>query len=162
MNSKLYDNAQGQVLIPKQIKDQLRNAFSMAKGANERTEGYTRNQELQSQESISYPQLKRIKNFFDNYQGKENEFPFILNGGRIMKNWVDSELNRMRNNVKDRNHSSKPDDSKITHSDIKNNVKDLARPSQQHKTTGNRHSTSIADVTVTESLKRIKELISKI
>ena len=85
-----------------------------------------------------------------------------FNGGRIMKNWVNSELSRMRNNVKDRNHASNPDDSKITHSDMKNNVKDLARPSQQHKTTSNRHSTSIADVAVTESLKRIKELISKI
>ena len=100
MNSKLYDKTQGEVLIPKNIKNNLINSFAQAKGANENVEGFNRNKELQSQEKISYGQLKRIKNFFDTFGGKENELPFILNGGNVMKAWVNNELNKMRNNVR--------------------------------------------------------------
>ena len=43
MNSNLYNTAQGNVVIPKQIKDLLRNSFEQVKGANENTEGYNIN-----------------------------------------------------------------------------------------------------------------------
>ena len=162
MNSKLYDKTQGEVLIPKNIKNNLINSFAQAKGANENVEGFNRNKELQSQEKISYGQLKRIKNFFDTFGGKENELPFILNGGHVMKAWVNNELNKMRNNVKGQQHITQPDDSRVKAQDYKNNVQDLSRPSQSHKTNVNRHSTAIADAAVTESLRRIKDLISKI
>ena len=162
MNSKLYDKTQGEVLIPKNIKNHLINSFAQAKGANENVEGFNRNKELQSQEKISYGQLKRIKNFFDTFGGKENELPFILNGGNVMKDWVSGELNKMRNNVKGQQHVTQPDDSRVKAQDYKNNVQDLSRPSQSHKTSVNRHATAIADAAVTESLRRIKDLISKI
>lgn len=163
MNSKLYDNAQGEVLIPQNIKDHLRNSFAQAKGANENTEGFNRNKELQSQQKISYGQLKRIKNFFDTFGGKENDLSYILNGGRMMRTWVNNELGRMRNNVKDSNNVTRPDSAEVNSNDYKSNVKNLARPTKAHKTTTDRHATaSAADATVTESLRRIKELISKI
>jgi len=162
MNSKLYDKTQGEVVIPKNIKNHLINSFAQAKGANENVEGFNRNKELQSQEKISYGQLKRIKNFFDTFGGKENELPFILNGGNVMKDWVSGELNKMRNNVKGQQHVTQPDDSRVKAQDYKNNVQDLSRPSQSHKTSVNRHATAIADAAVTESLRRIKDLISKI
>jgi len=147
MNSKLYDKTQGEVVIPNNIKNYLINSFAQAKGANENVEGFNRNKELQSQEKISYGQLKRIK---------------ILNGGNVMKDWVSGELNKMRNNVKGQQHVTQPDDSRVKAQDYKNNVQDLSRPSQSHKTSVNRHATAIADAAVTESLRRIKDLISKI
>ena len=162
MNSNLYNKSQGEVLIPKQIKDHLRNSFAQGKGATENTEGFNRNQELQSQDKISYGQLKRIKNFFDTYQGKETDLPYILNGGKTMKIWVEGELKKMRDNVKNVSRPTDVDSGRVNSNDYKNNVKDLGRPSQSHKTSVNRHATSIADATVTESLRRIKELISKI
>lgn len=162
MNSKLYDKTQGEVVIPNNIKNHLINSFTQSKEANENVEGFNRNKELQSQEKISYGQLKRIKNFFDTFGGKENELPFILNGGNVMKAWVSNELNKMRNNVKGQQHVTQPDDSRVKAQDYKNNVQDLSRPSQSHKTSVNRHATAIADAAVTESLRRIKDLISKI
>ena len=45
----------------------------MVKNADENTEGYNRNKELQSQKFITYKQLKRIKNFFDNFKGNHKE-----------------------------------------------------------------------------------------
>jgi hypothetical protein len=79
-----------------------------------------------------------------------------------MKTWVNNELNRMRNNVKGQQTVAQPEDSRVNAQDYKNNVQDLSRPSQSHKTSVNRHATAIADAAVTESLRRIKDLISKI
>ena len=130
----------------------------MVKGANENTEGFNRNQELQGQDFIEYKQLKRIKNFFDNFNGNHKEAPFILNGGVVMKNWVENELRKMRDyekmtktkkmNAGMQNQFLKPHEKKNF-----NNV----RPSQEHTSTVYRYNTA-----VTESLKRINELISKL
>ncbi len=162
MNSKLYDTSIGEVVIPKEVKQHLTNSIAQAKGADQNTEGFRRNQELQSQEKITYKQLKRIKNFFDNFKGKPNELPFILNGGVIMKNWVNNTLTSMRNNTQTNQQNTAPEDPTITSNDLMTNVKDLARPSKEHKKTSQRHPTATYEQTVVESLKRINELISKI
>ena len=113
---------------------------------------------LQHQNYIEYKQLKRIKNFFDNFIGNQNEPSFILNGGAIMKNWVNDELRKMREfgdltkrNKKDtgmQNAYIKPHEKK----DFTN-----VRPSQEHLKTVDKYNPS-----VNESVKRINELISKI
>jgi hypothetical protein len=162
MNSGLYNSASGEVLIPKEIKQHLRNSFAQAKGADNNTDGFRRNQELQGQESITYKQLKRIKNFFDTYKGKPTELPFILNGGVLMRNWVNNTLSNMRNNTQNNQQDTKPEDAKVNSNDFKNNVKDLSRPSKEHKRTSQKHATATYEQTVVESLKRINELISKI
>ena len=162
MNSKLYDTSIGEVLIPKQIKQHLRNSFAQAQGANQNTVGFRRNKELQSQEKITYKQLKRIKNFFDTFKGQPTDITFILNGGVLMRNWVNNTLNNMRNNTQTNQQDTRPEDPTITSNDLKTNVKDLARPSQQHKRTTQRHATATYEQTVVESLRRINDLISKI
>lgn len=162
MNNNLYNTSLGEVLIPKEIKQHLRNSFAQAKGADENTEGFRRNQELQSQEKITYKQLKRIKNFFDNFKGQPNDLSFILNGGVMVKNWVNNTLDNMRNNTQNNQQDTKPEDPTVRPNDLKTNVKDLARPSQEHKRTTQRHPTATYEQTVVESLRRINELISKI
>ena len=162
MNSKLYDTSVGEMVIPKDIKQHLRNSFAQAQGANQNTEGFRRNQELQSQEKITYKQLKRIKNFFDNFKGEPTESSFILNGGALVKNWVNNSLNNMRNNTQNNQQDTKPEDPKVNSNDLKNNVNDLVRPSKEHKRTTQKHASATYEQTVVESLKRINELISKI
>lgn len=162
MNSKLYDTTTGEVLIPKDVQQHLRNSFAQAQGADQNTEGFRRNKELQGQEKITYKQLKRIKNFFDNFKGKPNDPTFILNGGIVMKNWVNRTLSDMRNNTQTNQQDTKPEDPTITSNDLKTNVRDLARPSQEHKRTTQKHATATYEQTVVESLKRINDLISKI
>ena len=162
MNSNLYNTAQGNVVIPKEIKDLLRNSFAQVKGANENTEGYNRNKELQSQEQISYGQLKRIKNFFDNFKGLQNDPSYILNGGSQMKSWVNNTLNNMRNNVKNNERPTEVDDAKVQSSDFKTKLTNVNRTSQAHKATSQKHDTAIAEEAIVESLRRIKEIISKI
>lgn len=162
MNSNLYNTATGEVVIPKEIKQHLKNSFAQAKGADQNTEGFRRNQELQGQEKITYKQLKRIKNFFDTFQGKPTELPFILNGGIMVKNWVNTTLTNMRNNTQNHQQYTEPADPKVNPNELKVNVTDMVRPSKEHKRTTQRHPTATYEHTVVESLKRINELISKI
>jgi hypothetical protein len=130
----------------------------MVKNADENTEGYNRNKELQTQKFITYKQLKRIKNFFDNFKGNHNEPSFILNGGVEIKNWVNNELRRMRDYVKN-TKKNKMDTGMMNQFLDPHEKKDFTnvRPSQKHLKTVDKYNAA-----VTESLRRINEIISKL
>jgi hypothetical protein len=159
MNSKLYSSSQGVVPFPKELRLHLKNAFAKFQNVDENTDGYKRNLELQNQKSIDYKQLKRIKNFFDNFKGNVKEPSYNLNGGIEMKNWVENVLRQMRERTKLHNQDAKPDSPTIDKNDLKANVGNLVRPSKEHKTAQQKY---VAEQTVVESLKRIKDIISKI
>lgn len=56
--------------------------------------GYKRlNNILSMPNGIAYNEMKRIKNFFDNFQGNQESPEYILNGGDGMKLWVNNTLN---------------------------------------------------------------------
>ena len=70
MNKHLYDK---KIELPKEKREHFKKCFLMVKNANSNIEGFNRNKELQNKEFITYQQLKRIKNFFDNFKGNQNE-----------------------------------------------------------------------------------------
>lgn len=93
-NSKL----QGQSFdIDEKIKEHLKLIFNAYKGPKNE-EGYQRIENLVDKNSISYEQLKLIKNFFDSYSGSKKSTPYLLNGGTKMKNWVNTTLSHARDN----------------------------------------------------------------
>ena len=100
MNKDLYNSAKGEIEFPKDKQEHMKKCFHMVKNVDENTEGFNRNKELQGQTFIDYKQLKRIKNFFDNFKGNEKHPSFILNGGVLIKNWVNDELRKMRDYTK--------------------------------------------------------------
>lgn len=57
-------------------------------------EGYKRAKGILENKKIEYKQMKRIKNWFDNYDGDHKNIEYRLNGGKTMHNWVDSTLNK--------------------------------------------------------------------
>ena len=58
------------------------------------TEGYERAKGILESNMIEYSHMKRIKNWFDNFEGNNEDMEYRLNGGKTMHNWVDSTLNR--------------------------------------------------------------------
>jgi hypothetical protein len=82
--------------IPDGVRDMLQTTLNNYNG-DKTVDGYKRLNNLLSNDSITYQDMKRIKNFFDNYQGTDKSAEFILNGGEQMKNWVNSTLNQARN-----------------------------------------------------------------
>jgi hypothetical protein len=155
MNKDLYGN---KVELPEDVVGYLKQCFDSAHGADDSTEGYRRNKDLRNSKSVTYQQLKRMKNFFDNFNGNDNDLPFILNGGHYVKKWVDNTLGNMRDDVsmsKDIRSVVLPNQYNDEHK--KDNITNLNRPSKSHSM-----NTEKFNVEITESLKRINELIKKI
>ena len=43
---------------------------------------------------LEYNHMKRIKNWFDTFEGNHNDMEYRLNGGKTMHNWINSTLNK--------------------------------------------------------------------
>ncbi len=155
MNKDLYGHM---VPLPEDVIVYLGQCFDSAHGADENTEGYKRNKDLRDTKEVTYQQLKRMKNWFDEFNGHENELPHILNGGHYVKGWVNNTLDSMRDNVQNtKQNKSVVLPNQFIQPHEKNGINDMNRPSKSHKT-----SIGDYDLQVTESLKRINEIIKKI
>jgi len=155
MNKDLYGNT---IQLPEDVVEYLQQCFDSANTDDSTIEGFKRNQELRDSRETTYQQLKRIKNWFDNFNGLENDLPFILNGGHYVKNWVNDTLGGMRNNVymgKKVKSEVLPNQFIQTHT--KDNLNTMNRQSKSH-------SSTVGEINkdITENLKRINELIKKI
>ena len=155
MNKDLYDK---EIEIPDHIRKHLKKSFTHVGEVDEDTEGLKRNKELQNQKFIGYKQLKRIKNFFDNFKGNQKEKEFILNGGHVMKNFVNDELRKLREfgHMTKRNKMDAGMQNQFIKPHEKKNFNNV-RPSQEHSKTVDKYNTA-----VTESLRRINEIMKKI
>ena len=76
-----------------------------------------------------------------------------------MKNWVNNELRRMREGIHmtKQNKSETGMQNQFIQPHEKNNLSNMNRPSKSHKKLSSEY-----DVQVTESLKRINEIMKKI
>ena len=155
MNSDLY----GKVFdVPQDVVDYLHQCHSAAGDVDETTEGYKRNKDLREKKQVTYQQLKRMKNWFDEFSGHEDEVPHILNGGHYVKGWINNTLDSMRDNIQNtKQNKSVVLPNQFIQPHEKNGINDMNRPSKSHKT-----SIGDYDLQVTESLKRINEIIKKI
>jgi hypothetical protein len=155
VNKDLYGK---EIKIPVEIKNHLKNSSMSIGETSENEEGAKRNKELQDQHSMTYQQLKRIKSWFDNYNGNKEDAPYILNGGDYMKKWADDTLNYLRTdiyNTKKNRSEVLPNQFNSNHT--KDNLTAMNRPSKSHNNPVDQY-----DIKITESLKRINEIMKKI
>jgi hypothetical protein len=106
------------------VKKHLNIIFNAYKG-NKTVEGYSRLKNLVDSNEISYEQLKRIKNFFDSFSGDVNDTPYLLNGGTMMKKWVDYTLDKARKGLEGKKKAMS--DVGMDNQYIKNHSKDGVR-----------------------------------
>lgn len=99
MNSKLYGNT---YKIPESILSNIRIKVYNTDG---NASGIKRAKNLIKTGHCTYQQLKRMKNFFDNYNG-ENKLQYELAGGDEMKKFVNKTL------VNERQRTHKSDEIK--------------------------------------------------
>jgi len=86
--------------IPDNVRKLLSNTLENYKG-DKTIDGYKRLNNLLSMDGISYNEMKRIKNFFDKYNGSDKSAEYILNGGDAMKTWVNNTLNTATKSIHD-------------------------------------------------------------
>lgn len=155
MNSTLYNKP---IELPKEVVEYLETCFNHIPNSDTSIEGHKRNQELRDTGYVTYQQLGRIKNWFDNYDGDKTDAPFILNGADYMKNWVESTIQDLRKNDDFSNNVQQeymPDEINDTMIKDLGPIADMLRPSKEH-------STFVQDVKITEDVNRINQLIKKI
>ncbi len=154
MNSNLYNK---NIELPKEVMEYLQTCFEYVPNSDPSIEGHKRNEELRDTGYVTYQQLGRIKNWFDNYSGDGTDAPYILNGADFMKNWVETTIQDLRK--QDTTHAEveniMPDE--IDDNFIKDlgPIADMLRPSQEH-------STFSQDVRIKEDVNRINQLMKKI
>ena len=154
MNSNLYNKP---IELPKEVIEYLQACFDHIPNSDSSVEGHKRNEELRDSGYVTYQQLGRIKNWFDNYSGDGTDAPYILNGSDYMKNWVETTIQDLRK--QDTTHSEvesiMPDeiDDKLV-KDL-GPIADMLRPSKEH-------STFTQDVRIKEDVNRINDLMKKI
>lgn len=97
-------------VLPNGIRKHLQQTLDdyNASGADRSIDGYKRlNNILSTENGISYEDMKRIKNFFDNYKGTPENQTYILNGGDAMHTWVNNTLNTAEKAIKDKKQALK-------------------------------------------------------
>jgi hypothetical protein len=149
MNSDLYNNT---AVLPDTLLKHLNDCFNSTQ-ADSNTEGYNRNQELRQSKNATYQQIKRIKSWFDGYNGNKEDAPFILNGGDRMKNWCDEVLKVWRANV---------DGGKKIKSDTGMQNQYIDNHEKNSFNLNDKHSSTVDDLSVNEELKKIIKLMKKI
>lgn len=127
--------------LPDGVRKILQKTLEEYKG-DKTIEGYKRLNNILDMNNISYNEMKRIKNFFDNYKGTDKSFEYILNGGDAMKTWVNNTLNTATKAVHDFKQTKK--DAGISNAFIKSHSKDRQnkkknKPTQTKIKTNNRN-----------------------
>jgi hypothetical protein len=146
MNSNLYDRS---AKLPEDLIKHLKKCFSSV-DANSNTEGFNRNKEIVSNGYVTYQQIKRIKNWFNQYSGKEDSTPYILNGGERMKKWCDEVLRVWRDN----------DDSSKRHKSDTGMLNQYIDSHEKNSTNlADKHTSTVDNLKVEQSIKRINKLI---
>lgn len=153
MNKQLYDK---KAKIPKSLINHLNKSFEMVEGDSS-VEGFNRNKELRDSGIVTYQQLKRIKNWFDNYGGNKEDVPFILNGGDRMSKWCNHVLDHWRNTTEQGKKIKM--DSGMQNQFIDDHQKDgvVVNPHDKHERGINKYDTA-----VTENIKKINKLMQNI
>ena len=152
MNKDLYHR---KAKLPDSLKSHLQKSFEMTEG-DSNTEGYNRNKELRETGIVSYSVLKRIKNWFDKYDGDGSDAPYNLNGGDRMKKWCDHVLSQWRDTL----HHGKQirSDAGMENQFIDTHEKGVVvNPHDRHK-----KSIEKFDTSVNEEIKKINKLFKLI
>src|SRR5574344_1494359 len=124
--------------IPFGIRKKLKKIFQgYEKSDHDKTaEGYIRLKNLLNTDTITYNEMRRIKNFFDSFQGDPNNDAYKLNGGQDMMFWVDNMLSNDEKALKDAKKMLK--DNNVNNMFIKKHEKtsisnNVTMPKMKHK-----------------------------
>lgn len=128
-NSSLQDKS---YKVPDKVFNRINRALNSINIDDEHAKGVKRAKDLVKDRIVSYAQMKRLKNYFDSYQGDGTDDEYKLVGGKITKDWVDKTLKANRDSI----HQSKKAmmDAGMENQFIKTHEKDRdnANPTNPH------------------------------
>lgn len=111
---------------------------------------------------ISYENMKKMKSFFDNYDGNGNDEQYVDYGGEEMKNWLNNTLDDMRDAVyypkKSRMDAGEENQFKKTHHKDKDNT-NLGDVNIPNIAKSSNHKYIMADKSVYENINEELNII---
>jgi len=86
--------------IPSKVRNRINRQLNRINSDDNQAKGLKRAKDIANGETISYAQIKRLKNYFDTYSGDGQDDEFNLIGGSVTKKWVNDELGQNRESIK--------------------------------------------------------------
>lgn len=108
-------------IVPDGMMKTLRTILNSHQG-NHNVKYYQHLENIVNNGKIPYSDMKKIKHFFDTFQGKKDSEEYILNGGDAMRMWVNMTLGSAVQRIKDYKTAKK--DAGIKNAFIKPHEKD--------------------------------------
>lgn len=146
------------------VTDKLLNTLksNLEKYGADNPKGSKRARNLITKREVTYQEMKRIKNYFDNYEGDGTDVEYKLNGGEVAKEWVEKLLGTARETVDNIKRTQMDAGSENKFKKTHEKDKDNANPTgvgmvKIHKGANMRNIMN--NTTVYEEIQQIKELI---
>lgn len=86
--------------VPDKVFNKINQALKTITVNDGHAKGLQRAKDLTSDRKVSYTQMKRLKNYFDNYEGDGSDDEYKLIGGKVTSFWVDKTLGSNRDSIK--------------------------------------------------------------
>jgi hypothetical protein len=146
------------------VTDKLLNVLksNLEKYGSDNPKGSKRARNLITKREVTYQEMKRIKNYFDNYEGDGTDVEYKLNGGEVCKEWVEKLLGTARDTVDGIKRTQMDAGAENKFKKTHEKDKDNANPTgvgmvKIHKGANMRNIMN--NTTVYEEIQQIKELI---
>ena len=156
-------------VVPKNIIFNISNILKNYRGNTDEL-GVKRAKNIIENPNISYSEMKRLKNFFDN--ANDNTFEYNVIGGKTMKDWVNNSLKTSRDTIynekktrmmtgEENQFIKTHEKDKIVHpkNDKRNPITKI-NTTKLHKQLDSKNM--MLDNSFTEEIKRIKTIIEQI
>lgn len=124
-NSNLQDKY---FKVPDKVFNKINQALRTITTNDGQAKGLKRAKDLISDRKVSYLQMKRLKNYFDTYQGDGSDNEYKLIGGKITKFWVDKTLSSNRDSIEAQKDARMAAGEENTHIRTHTKDKDNANP----------------------------------
>tara|TARA_R110000796_G_scaffold92618_2_gene196955 strand:+ start:1358 stop:1894 length:537 start_codon:yes stop_codon:yes gene_type:complete len=86
--------------VPDKVFNRINQMLKQIKVSDDQTKGFKRAKDIVSDRQVSYSQMNRLKNYFDNYNGDGSDNEFKLIGGKVTRKWIDDSLGQDTESIK--------------------------------------------------------------
>lgn len=83
--------------VPDEVINTLKS--NLEKYGKDNQSGSKRAREIITSRKVTYPQIKKMKSYFENYQGDGTDAEYKLNGGETTQKWINNQLDQARDTV---------------------------------------------------------------
>jgi hypothetical protein len=86
--------------VPMKVTNRIKSMINKITVTDAHAKGISKANEIVKDGQLTYPQMKALKTYFDNYVGKGLDDEYKILGGQLTSKWVDDTLGQDRDSIK--------------------------------------------------------------